>query len=143
MVTIQWRSERNSSTPNRASSSFVPRRMHHHWRSRSSASIRKVSKKRPWRRWFIGASYLLLEGLVLILARSYEVQVDAAERGRGAGKLLMELLLQTCVDWKMEKVMLTCFKSERRQPAKEERTRTNPCSSAANHAALKFYRRLG
>lgn len=44
--------------------------------------------------------------------RRYELQVEANAQGRGVGKALMELLHHTAKDWRMDKAMLTVFKSE-------------------------------
>lgn len=54
----------------------------------------------------------------------------------------MELLLQTCTDWKMEKVMLTYFKGERFIACERRSAETDPIF-AANRTALRFYQRLG
>jgi GNAT superfamily N-acetyltransferase len=56
-------------------------------------------------------SYLSLSATDSLLAlASYELQVEPKHRGRGAGKLLMEMLFHIAKDWKMDKVMLTVFK---------------------------------
>lgn len=44
--------------------------------------------------------------------RRYELQVEASAQGKGVGRLLMELLQHVGKDWRMDKVMLTVFKSE-------------------------------
>ncbi|KAI7894250.1 uncharacterized protein EV154DRAFT_536665 [Mucor mucedo] len=44
-------------------------------------------------------------------AYCYEIQLMASARGRGLGEFLMHLLDRVGCHWKMDKVMLTVFKS--------------------------------
>ncbi|SCV68530.1 BQ2448_651 [Microbotryum intermedium] len=41
----------------------------------------------------------------------YELQIDPSRRRTGAAKLLMDCLARIAKDWRMDKVMLTCLKS--------------------------------
>ncbi|KAI9623104.1 hypothetical protein KEM48_009724 [Puccinia striiformis f. sp. tritici PST-130] len=54
---------------------------------------------------------------------SYEIQLKAETRGKGLGKVLMEILERIGSSWEMKKVMLTV--------------------QTENETAVKFYRSLG
>ncbi|POW12973.1 hypothetical protein PSHT_07921 [Puccinia striiformis] len=62
------------------------------------------------------------EGLVEV-AYCYEIQLKAETRGKGLGKVLMEILERIGSSWEMKKVMLTV--------------------QTENETAVKFYRSLG
>ncbi|KAK4046060.1 hypothetical protein OIV83_006383 [Microbotryomycetes sp. JL201] len=52
----------------------------------------------------------------------YELQLEERSRRQGVGTLLMDLLFQTAKDFRMDKVMLTVFKSNKNAVAFYERT---------------------
>jgi len=53
----------------------------------------------------------------------YEIQIESAYQGKGLGKFLMNVLVEIGTRFKLNKVMLTCFKH--------------------NAQATKFYEKLG
>ncbi|BGP12826.1 hypothetical protein JCM10213_008087 [Rhodosporidiobolus nylandii] len=56
------------------------------------------------------------------VAYSYELQVDAAAQGRGAGKALMDALERLAKAYKMDKTMLTVFKHNKQAVGFYEKT---------------------
>jgi len=85
-------------------------------------------------------------------ARSYELQVESDQHGKGVGRVLMDALERTARAWRMDKVMLTVFKGAFR-PLRARRLVVHPNDDlelmsrdlmrAANEQALAFYDKVG